>query len=287
MKLKFQYLPIYLLFGIFLISNIYQFSEILAYFRIMKAHEKKHLTDYFKDSKSFSRKDLQQYFARTEGEIKEGTLGWRIYDLKKKNVIREVKRGFYTLDTKPVYIPVIDDTLIKLSEIFTASYHKAAYCLWNIDWLNEFTIHQFRRDNVIFEIEKDLVESMANKLLEQGYTSIINNIQGILLSFTSPVIPIIFQPLISRAPVQKSNSSGDVSVSVPTLEKILVDIYANGNIFQFVQGSELQNIFTHAIDRYSINYTTLFGYAKRRGKERDLRAFIKRLLPEDLKTITQ
>lgn len=39
---------------------------------------------FFEDKGSFSRNDLLDYFIQTEGALNEGTLGWRINDLKKK-----------------------------------------------------------------------------------------------------------------------------------------------------------------------------------------------------------
>jgi hypothetical protein len=54
---------------------------------------------------------------------------------------------------------------------------------------------------------------------------------------------------------------------------MLVDIFKDNRIFHFVQG-DLEKIFEDALTRYAINFTTLFGYAKRRNKEADLRAYL-------------
>ncbi len=251
----------------------------------MKIASENKLINFFKNVSSFSKDDLFNYFLQSEGELKEGTLGWRIYDLKKKNILREIKRGLYTFNIKPVYVPEVDDSLIKLAEIFTSHYKDANYCVWNISWINEFTVHQFNRDNAIFETEKDLKESVAHTLADNGYTAIITALYGQLLSFTSPITPVILQPLISRAPLQHAESKTGKTIVVPTLEKILVDIYANENVFHFVHGAEMEKIFRHALDRYAINYTTFFGYAKRRGKDADLRDFLAKHFQEILKSI--
>jgi hypothetical protein len=249
----------------------------------MKKATENTLINYFKNKEFFSRRDLFNYFLQLEGELNEGTFGWRIYDLKKKNILREIKRGLYTLTVKPIYIPAVDDNLIKLAEIFTSHYQDANCCLWNINWLNEFTVHQFNRDNILFETEKDLIESVAHTLADNGYSSMIT--YSHLISFTSSITPVILQSLISRSPLQHIETKEGKPLPVPTLEKILVDIYANENVFHFVQGAEMERIFQHAIDRYSINYTTFFGYAKRRGKETGLRAFLLNHFPELLKNI--
>jgi len=41
-----------------------------------------------------------------------------------------------------------------------------------------------------------------------------------------------------------------------------------------VQGSELIHIYENAITSYTINFTKLFSYAKRRKREQDIKQFI-------------
>jgi hypothetical protein len=240
----------------------------------MKKKAQDQLVQFFKSKQHFSREELYNYFLETEGEIKEGTLGWRIYDLKQKNVLREIRRGLYTLEVHPFYKPVVDATIEKLADLFTRNYRDARYCIWNISWLNEFTVHQFSSERIIFETEKDLQESLANILGDNGYNNVIWALKGQPPRNNFKEIPILLLPLISRAPVQVIKTSQGQSIIVPTLEKLLVDIYEDNSAFHFIQGAETGRIFEHAIKRYAINYTTLFNYAKRRGKEVEIQAFI-------------
>ena len=76
-------------------------------------------------------------------------------------------------------------------------------------------------------------------------------------------------------------------ITLPTLEKLLVDIYDEDKMFHFVQGAEIERIFQNALNRYSINYTTFFGYAKRRGKEINLWALFSKHFQELLKNINR
>ena len=45
------------------------------------------LIEEFKDRDTFSREELFDFFRYFEPNLKEGTFGWRIYDLKNKNII--------------------------------------------------------------------------------------------------------------------------------------------------------------------------------------------------------
>jgi hypothetical protein len=73
---------------------------------------------------------------------------------------------------------------------------------------------------------------------------------------------IIVKDLITKAPVQTIDK-------IPTapLEKILVDIFSDKDLFITFQGSELDMIFQTAFEKYTINKSKLFRYAKRRGKD--------------------
>ncbi|MDR3712613.1 MAG: hypothetical protein P4L51_07350 [Puia sp.] len=248
----------------------------------MKQRIKNQFIDYFKGRAPFSRQELYDYYLDTEGEMKEGTLGWRIYDLKKKNILREVRKGWYTVDVHPFYNPIIDPTVKELAQLFTKNFRDTRYCVWNLTWLNEFTVHQFNFERIIFEIEKDLQESFANLLGDNGYNNVVWDVKGPLPRNNFKEIPIVLLPLISRAPVQDITTDDGQSVVVPTLEKILVDIYEGKSIFRFLQGAEVERVFEHAVERYAINYATLFNYAKRRGKEPELNALLSKYVPDTL-----
>ena len=55
---------------------------------------------------------------------------------------------------------------------------------------------------------------------------------------------------------------------------MIVDLFSDKNLFSIFQGSELVHIINNAYQRYSINFTTLFHYAGRKRKEKDLRHFL-------------
>jgi len=75
--------------------------------------------------------------------------------------------------------------------------------------------------------------------------------------------------LISKSPLQNVNK-----VQTTTLEKLIVDLFSDKKLFAAFQGSELAHIANTAYNRYAIDFTTLFHYAKRRRKDIDLRNFL-------------
>ena len=245
----------------------------------MNKNRETRLIDFFKDVGSFSRRDIFDYFIKTEGGIHEATLAWRIHDLKKAGVLSEIKRGLYSLNPKQHYSPKTDKKIEELASIFQRSFRRVPYCIWDVNWINEFTLHQFTNDICLFETEKDLQDSVWNIFSDNGYQNILWSLRGSHISIKNSIDPIVIMPLITRAPVQEVITGKGVSVKLPTLEKILVDIYEDDQIFHFIQGAEMEKIFSNAIDRYAINYSTLFAYAKRRSKAPALRAFLSTQFP--------
>ena len=70
---------------------------------------------------------------------------------------------------------------------------------------------------------------------------------------------LIVRSLNSRAPLDK-NKDG---ILEPTIEKIMIDLYKD-KLYEFVQGKELEYIYTNIFDSYSINLKKLYSYAKDR-----------------------
>ncbi|MFP4469173.1 MAG: DUF6577 family protein, partial [Bacteroidales bacterium] len=78
-----------------------------------KVLEKK-LIEEFKEKDFFTREELFEFYRYFEPEIKKGTFGWRIYDLKNRNIIKSLKRGLYVISYKPKYKPDASPSLFKL-----------------------------------------------------------------------------------------------------------------------------------------------------------------------------
>jgi hypothetical protein len=246
----------------------------------MKETKKIRLVDFFKEGETFSRKELLDYFIESEGDMKESTFAWRIHDLKRTAVLIEIRRGLYSFNTKPRYQPVPDKKIEKIVRVFRRSFRNVQYCVWDVNWINEFTLHQFSNNTCLFETEKDLQESVWHTFSDNGFKNLLWSLNGSHLTISGSVEPIVIIPLITRAPVQEIITAEGRSVILPTLEKILVDIYEDINIFHFIQGAELERIFANALDRYAVNYSTLFAYARRRGKAPSLHAFLSKQFPK-------
>ncbi len=239
-----------------------------------KTLEKK-LILQFQDRGVFSRKDLWDFFVKFEPDLNDNTFTWRIHNLKNKNIITSVRRGFYMISEKPKYIPEISGNIIKLVKSINKNFEDVKYCIWNTLWINEFAQHQSSKNIIIIEIEKDFVESLYYELKDTFRFDFFLNPDKKIIDFyvAESQNPVVIKKLITRSPITK-RVEGNIRFYTPLLEKILVDIFTEDRLFYFFQGSEMIQIYENAFKKYSINFTKLFAYAKRREKEKEINRFI-------------
>ena len=233
------------------------------------------LIEEFKHGESFSREDLLEFFKYFEPDLKEGTFGWRIYDLKNKNIIKPLMRGLYTISYKPKYKPEVSQDLLKLAKKINKRFEDVKYCIWKTDWLNEFSQHQASKKIIIIEVEKDFLDSFFYELKKIYKSDVYLTPDEKTINFyvAESIQPIVIKRLITRSPISK-RTENKIKFHTPFLEKILVDIFSEDKLFYYSQGSELVHIFENVLKSYDINYTKLFGYAKRRERDNNIKMFL-------------
>lgn len=233
------------------------------------------LIEEFKNKESFNREELFNFYRYFEPELKEGTFGWRIYDLKNRNIIKPIKRGLYVISYKPRYKPDISPSIFKIAKQLAERFNEIKHCVWETSWLNEFTQHQANKSILILEIEKGFEASLFYELRDSIKREIYLNPDEKVIDFyiAESNNPVIVKKLITRAPLEKKTEK-NIKFYTPTLEKILVDLFAEEKLYYFVQGSELMHIYENAITKYTIDFTKLLSYAKRRERDQDIKQFL-------------
>ncbi len=229
--------------------------------------------------KQLSRQALLNMLRSEYPGLRVGTYDWMLYKLKMNSAIQNVGRGVYTTFSKPVYKPVILEGLKRLYRKIQKKYELDTLIMWETKWLNEFMIHQPFHSTIVLELDQDSLESVFFFLRDSGRKEVFlrsgpkkekKNFEELVNSYISESDkPIIIQKSIARSP----NSKVD-KITVPTLEKMLVDVYSDPILFNAYQGNELNRIFSYAYRRYNINSSLLFNYAARRGKEQALKDFL-------------
>ena len=81
---------------------------------------------------------------------------------------------------------------------------------------------------------------------------------------------IVVLNLITESPRDKKNNHKIL------LEKLLVDLIANKVLNQIISNSEFSHIYEDAFERYLVDESKLFRYAKRRNADKKIEDLIKK-----------
>jgi hypothetical protein len=237
-------------------------------------HEPNLISDLYEEfgkRETFSREELFQFLQKFSPTVNETTFRWRIFDLKRKQIIRSISRGHFSLFYKPAYIPELEQKIKKLFQEIKKEFPYVKIAIWNTKWLNELMLHQPGKFLTVIEVENEAKSSVFNYLKDAGHKNVYlepneKEFYNYILDKTNS---IIVTGLISKSPTLEIDN-----VNVPGIEKILVDIFSDPLLYASFQGSEMVNIFENVFRKYHVNTTTLYSYATRRNKKNELQTFI-------------
>ncbi len=230
----------------------------------------KDLKKHFKGKVEFSNNEIAKFYHSFDPNIKRTTINWRIYKLVELGVIQRVGRGVFTLGETKIFQPDISADLIKKYNDIKSNFPFIELCIWNTAIINEFSHHQSNRRLVIIETEKDANESIFYFLKERYRNVFFNPNREILEQYVFDIPnAIIVKPLLSESPLQEVKKVNTISI-----EKMLVDIYCDTDIFEAFQGNEKKIIYSVAFEKYTINSNKLLRYASRRGRKEEIEKLI-------------
>ncbi|MEI6435613.1 MAG: DUF6577 family protein [Bacteroidota bacterium] len=230
------------------------------------------LIDHFKDRPFFTRVELFDFYHQFEPDLKKTAFEGRVYHLRAKKLISSVDRKRFSLSYKPRFTPVLEPRQKDVFSKVEKQFPDVSFCIWSTKWMNEFMLHQPGRFMNVLEVGDEAAETVfhflqdnniRNLFFQPGAKEIENYISE---NFDSVVVKY----LVTKAPLEIASN-----IRIPSIEKILVDIFADKVLYLVFQGSELSFIFNSVYQKYEINFTKLFHYAKRRGKSEELSAFLR------------
>ncbi|MBA4283839.1 MAG: hypothetical protein C0432_06070 [Candidatus Puniceispirillum sp.] len=227
------------------------------------------IKNYFESNKTLSKEELMVLLRKDFSSWSDNTLNAYLYNLKKDGLINNLSRGIYTIGKIETFSPKINPKLKKIAARIHKTYPFINYCVWDSSWLNDLMRHQPFKHFAIVEVEKIAAEQVFNDL-NNNFPNVYINPDNTFFDRYISVLDnvVIVKNLNSEAPTLKLNE-----LTIPTLEKILVDILIDDNLFAAQQG-ELDFIFKSAFDKYAINESKMKRYAARRNRETQLENII-------------
>lgn len=219
----------------------------------------------------FTSDELYQFYQKYDPNLKRSTFRWRVYALRNDGVISDLKRGVYTTKSKRNFEPAVSN---KLASMFLKVKNKFPYinmCIWETSWLNNLMVHQIFSNNIILEVDRDATKAVFAFIQESHKDTYFNpgkhEVNNYILASQNN---IIIKNLTVTSPLQEIQN-----VTIPTIEKIMVDLFTDDELFVAYQGAELQNIYQELFGFYNINRSRLKQYAHKRHVRDKFITFLK------------
>ena len=231
------------------------------------------VSEYFQGKPFLDKAELVKAICKDFPEWSETTINIKISELKKAGVIKSPSRGLYAITEKLPYQPQLSIELKKLNSTLHKAFPFARFCVWDTKWLNEFMRHQPFHFYLVAEVEKDVLESAFYKLSACYPKIFLDPDEQMFERYVSMVeYPLIIKQLVSESPIQQIQK-----VSVPKLEKLLVDMLSDTSLFA-AQQNEMEFIYQSVFEKYAMNQAMMTRYAKRRNREDELLKVIPKAL---------
>ena len=245
-------------FGIF-----FHIVPIFSYICAMNVIEN-NIVSYVQSRRHCSAQDILAHLNKGD-EVPKTTLYWYLNKLTKENKISRVSRGQYSIAEKKPYTPEVSQRMRQVNDILKKALPFATFCLYQGSELSPY-LHNVATNNVLYvETERDSCEAAFNTLKDQGFTVYVRPDKEMIYHYINLAGDAIFvKALTSESPVIVSDE-----VTVPTLEKLLVDIRVDED-FYYLQGSEAFYILRNAAERNVINVSKMMRYARRRHIDTEL-----------------
>jgi hypothetical protein len=217
--------------------------------------------------KVFTRKALIANL-KSEHQIgSPGTLSEQLNRLLKSGQLVRIERGVYKLpdNARKDFSVVCSEKMRQINQQIKTQFPFIDYCLWSAITLMPY-LHHIPNLNLLFvDVERQVAESVFNLLNTDSNKRVF--LMPSLTDFERYISSndaIIIRPLISESPIRLVEG-----INTPTIEKILVDIVGDVE-FYFLQGSEINYIYTTFFERHRVNKNKLLRYATRRGRKEEV-----------------
>ncbi len=210
---------------------------------------------------------------RKESDFPESSFLNIISRLMREDRIRKDGRLLFPgCGFKPVFHIVPEESLRKLFTGLKTALPFAKVSIWHTDAILPL-MHDIPNISITIVGAERLAASPVADALENLTPSLVlqDSEKNTLTRLAPGRELIVVTPQVSQAPVEVS-----YGVTVPTLEKILVDILCD-NALHALTGSQAYAIYAAAFDRYAVNVKTLHRYAGRRNRTEEVNKIFKEI----------
>ena len=196
-------------------------------------------------------KDLLAVGESLGEKIETSTAVWTMNNLIKSDEATRVGRGVYYMAPPREYKPQLSG-LGRTVESFMADRFKyTPVILLDSAWLHGFMEQQPFMTTIAAEVDEAAIEGVISALKTMDYEAVPKNDFRKVEPYLKTSEPIIVTKSLRLSPATKIGKT----ISLAKLEKMLVDIVSEPEIYSQYQGWEMENIYINSIKDYDVNFS--------------------------------
>ena len=214
--------------------------------------------------------DIVRYVGTVQPTSSRKTVVWNINDLVKQGIVTRVGRGVYYFNEKKKFQTAVSSMAEQICAALTKQFKYLEITVTDTASLNGFMNLLPFSSVVTLEVKKTAASAVTSALRKSGFNAWAKQDLPQMERYDASAQSVVVRPELSvNPPLQKENN-----IRLANLEKILVDIVCDEDIFGQYQGEELLNIYRGMTEAYAVNYSQMLKYANARKK----RAYVEELL---------
>jgi hypothetical protein len=218
----------------------------------------------------FTRSDLLSIMNKDDCSFSPNTANKLLQTmLKNGNVVRVGRNVYRVADPKHrKYVHQYSVLSENAANIVSKMHPFLNFSVFELIQLNKFVNHQIAHNTVFISVENGYAEDVFESLkLDYPGKILIHPSTEIYHQYWTDDMFIINR-LLTEAP------GGEEIRWHTCIEKMLVDLLTDSILRETVSASELPDVFLNAFDHYIVDENKMLRYARRRGAEAKIRAFV-------------
>lgn len=221
----------------------------------------------------YSHRELVGLLRSDYPHMRDSSYHWAICGMLKNGKIIRTARNVYMVPDgteKRIYRPIYSDLASNLIWQIAEKYPAIQFTVFETGLMNDFLNHLIAQNTLFIQAEKEISVFVFRFLQENGYEHVLYKPKKADYALYWKQDCIVVTDLISEAPL---------SPAAPheiCLEKMLVDMYCDKLISTTYSKSEYPQALQQAMEAYRIEMPKLMRYARRRGRESEIRYILEK-----------
>ena len=218
----------------------------------------RYIMDYAANNESFLAADLLED-ARSLYPMSKTVLNAYLAKMVSQGKLERKGRGIYSKRNNYLFSPEPCEKALDLYNSVREAFPFTEICIYEGLWISPLMHHLANNQAIYLEVEKVASEAVFHFIQNQNLTVFYRPDRAEMDKYVYlGSAPIIVKNLVSESPLLYVKG-----IKIPTLEKLLVDMYCDPDFF-YLQGGEYWRIM-HNVHSYVINTSKMFRYAARRN----------------------